>query len=104
MGPRFRGDDSQFKLAEICAYANRPWQCLYFLPEPHGQTSLRPTLPQLDGSFGIALDRARGAVAIAGKGGRERRIGERHVVLAGHRVNVVGFHVGKLLLLAAAAP
>ena len=32
--------------------ANRPWQCLYFLPEPQGQGSLRPTLPQLDGSFG----------------------------------------------------
>src|SRR4051812_22841472 len=21
----------------------RPWQCLYFLPDPHGQASLRPT-------------------------------------------------------------
>src|SRR4029079_2844530 len=33
--------------------ANRPWQCLYFLPEPQGHSSLRPTLPQLDGSFGL---------------------------------------------------
>jgi tripartite-type tricarboxylate transporter receptor subunit TctC len=29
-----------------------PWQCLYFLPEPQGQASLRPTLPQVAGSFG----------------------------------------------------
>src|SRR5450631_2964375 len=33
--------------------ANRPWQCLNFLPEPHGQTSLRPTLPQVAGSLGL---------------------------------------------------
>src|SRR5215475_7588501 len=36
-----------------CAYANRPWQCLYFLPEPQGHASLRPTLPQLVGSRGL---------------------------------------------------
>src|SRR5207253_7292848 len=24
-------------------YVSLPWQCLYFLPEPHGQGSLRPT-------------------------------------------------------------
>src|SRR5229473_7979894 len=35
------------------AHANRPWQCLYFLPEPHGQGSLRPTLPQDFGSPGL---------------------------------------------------
>src|ERR1700733_14374418 len=29
-----------------------PWQCLYFLPEPHGQASLRPILPQVFGSLG----------------------------------------------------
>jgi hypothetical protein len=34
-------------------YAYLPWQCLNFLPEPQGQTSLRPTLPQLAGSFGL---------------------------------------------------
>src|SRR5260370_41727460 len=34
-------------------YAYRPWQCLNFLPEPHGHTSLRPTLPQLVGSLGL---------------------------------------------------
>src|SRR5262249_25095743 len=33
-------------------YAYLPWQCLNFLPEPHGQSSLRPTLPQLAGFFG----------------------------------------------------
>src|SRR5882672_6742274 len=29
-----------------------PWQCLNFLPEPQGQSSLRPTLPQLAGFLG----------------------------------------------------
>src|SRR5258708_11288607 len=33
-------------------YPNRPWQCLNFFPEPQGQTSLRPTLPQVAGSLG----------------------------------------------------
>src|SRR3978361_318851 len=47
-------------------YAYRPWQCLYFLPEPHGQSSLRPILPQLEGVFGSRLC----AVAI-GAGGTE---------------------------------
>src|SRR4051812_20912263 len=36
-------------------HAYRPWQCLYFLPEPQGQSSLRPTLPQLEGFFGSRL-------------------------------------------------
>src|SRR5260370_13930898 len=39
------------------AHANRPWQCLYFLPEPHGQGSLRPTLPQDFGSPGLRCPR-----------------------------------------------
>ena len=34
-------------------HAYRPWQCLNFLPEPQGQDSLRPTLPQLLGSEGL---------------------------------------------------
>src|SRR3978361_1736661 len=34
------------------AYANLPWQCLYFLPEPQGQSSLRPTLPHVAGFLG----------------------------------------------------
>ena len=29
------------------AYASLPWQCLYFLPLPHGQGSLRPTFGTL---------------------------------------------------------
>src|SRR5262245_19804995 len=29
-----------------------PWQCLYFLPDPHGQSALRATLPQVEGSLG----------------------------------------------------
>ena len=33
-------------------YTNAPWQCLNFLPEPHGQGALRPTFPQVEGSFG----------------------------------------------------
>src|SRR6267142_4063259 len=36
-------------------HAYRPWQCLYFLPEPQGQSSLRPILPQLEGFFGSRL-------------------------------------------------
>src|SRR5499426_2736570 len=45
-----RGDDANDVAA--CAQFRRPWQCLYFLPEPHGQGSLRPTLPQLVGLAG----------------------------------------------------
>src|ERR1700710_468538 len=41
--------------ASTTVYAYRPWQCLYFLPEPHGQSSLRPILPQLEGFFGSRL-------------------------------------------------
>ena len=32
--------------------ATWPWQCLYFLPEPHGQGSFRPTRPHVAGFFG----------------------------------------------------
>src|SRR5579862_9539727 len=39
----------------VSPHAYLPWQCLYFLPEPHGQSSLRPTLPQLAGFFGSRL-------------------------------------------------
>src|ERR1700737_3744899 len=41
-------------------HAYLPWQCLYFLPEPQGQSSLRPTLPQLAGFFGSRLAVAAG--------------------------------------------
>src|SRR5438094_125679 len=53
MGPRVRGDDDgRSAQATPAAYAYFPWQCLYFLPLPQGQSSLRPTLPQLAGFFG----------------------------------------------------
>src|SRR3984957_1500310 len=42
------------------AYAYLPWQCLYFLPLPQGQSSLRPTLPQLAGFLGSRLAVAAG--------------------------------------------
>lgn len=48
------------------AYPNLPWQCLYFLPEPHGQTSLRPTLPQLVGSFALRSGLGCGAANMPG--------------------------------------
>jgi hypothetical protein len=41
--------DSDFSSPKI--YETRPWQCLYFLPEPQGQTSFRPSLPQAAGSL-----------------------------------------------------
>src|SRR5579862_7112155 len=43
----------------VSPHAYLPWQCLYFLPEPHGQSSLRPTLPHVAGYFG-----SRSAVAV----------------------------------------
>src|SRR5260370_12036269 len=49
-------DDVRAKSAPLRSpHAYLPWQCLYFLPEPHGQSSLRPTLPQLAGFFGSRL-------------------------------------------------
>ena len=38
--------------------AIRPWHCLYFLPEPHGQGALRGTLPQVEGSAGSMLEQS----------------------------------------------
>src|SRR5687768_6135044 len=43
------GDDSRMQDDN---QPNLPWQCLNFLPEPQGQFSLRPTLPQVAGLFG----------------------------------------------------
>jgi hypothetical protein len=43
------GVATQPNLIPLEAY--RPWQCLYFLPELQGQSSLRPTLLQLLGLF-----------------------------------------------------
>src|SRR4051812_18646162 len=61
-GPSAFADDGLGgEWAALRAYANLPWQCLYFLPEPHGQSSLRPTLPQLAGLLG-----SRSAAAVSG--------------------------------------
>src|SRR5262249_53593259 len=38
--------------ARLAPQACLPWQCLYFLPEPHGQGALRAILPQVVGSLG----------------------------------------------------
>src|SRR6266481_1888267 len=54
-------DDVRAKSAPLRSpHAYLPWQCLYFLPEPQGQSSLRPTLPQLAGFFGSRLAVAAG--------------------------------------------
>src|SRR6266540_1012024 len=47
--------------ASAQAHPYLPWQCLYFLPLPQGQSSLRPTLPQLAGLLG-----SRSAAAASG--------------------------------------
>src|SRR6185437_5663468 len=52
---RRNGGADDLRASSIAAYAYRPWQCLYFLPEPHGQSSLRPTLPQVAGFLGSRL-------------------------------------------------
>src|SRR4051812_6297277 len=39
-----RADGAGGRADETCAsHASAPWQRLYFLPEPHGQGSFRPT-------------------------------------------------------------
>src|SRR6185312_4454000 len=43
--------DPKARFGTAAIYASWPWQCLYFLPEPQGQGSLRPTLPQVAGLF-----------------------------------------------------
>ena len=40
---------------------------MYFLPEPQGQASLRPTLPQLEGSLGLAGGRRKSVAKDAGR-------------------------------------
>ena len=78
--------------------ANRPWQCLYFLPEPQGQGSLRPTWPQVAGSFGSrSSDRGRRRSLRRIAVGRPApptlpSPAGSHLVLAGDRVEVLGEH------------
>src|SRR3546814_19241167 len=38
--------------SDLPSPAYRPWQCLYFLPEPQGQGALRGVFFQVDASFG----------------------------------------------------
>lgn len=42
-GRRKRNFLRPFLFIMIVCYSLRPWQCLYFLPLPQGQGSLRPT-------------------------------------------------------------
>src|SRR5690606_847848 len=44
-------------------HTRTPWQCLNFLPEPQGQGSLRPTLPQVEGSDGLRVLAGTGPAA-----------------------------------------
>ncbi len=41
----------------------RPWQCLYFLPEPQGQAALRGVAAQVEGSAGSTSAETSGARA-----------------------------------------
>ena len=68
---------------------------MYFLPEPQGQFSLRPTLPQLDGFCG---SRAAPGRTIAGHR-RYQPCLRADFILAGLRIDLVRFHIRKLLLL-----
>ena len=84
----FRCPRAKLRGNSIGAQPNRPWQCLYFLPEPHGQTSLRPTLPQVVGSFGLRSTARTRAVAVAGQRRDQRSVRHRHLVLAGDRIDL----------------
>ena len=75
-------------------YANLPWQCLNFLPEPQGHGSLRPTLPQLAGLFGL---RSACAPPLPCRASDRRQSAGASLVLAGRRIDLVRLHVGKLL-------
>ena len=57
-------------------YTSTPWQCLYFLPEPHGHTSLRPTLPHVAGSAGSRWMAGSAASAVSG-GPKSRNVGAK---------------------------
>ena len=63
----------------------RPWQCLNFWPEPHGQGALRGTLPQVDGSAGSTPCSGSGALALHAAivgAVRHRHLGHRRVASA----------------------
>ena len=79
--------------SEAVRQATWPWQCLNFLPDPHGQGSFRPTRPQVAGFFG-----SRSTTATAGRRRQKtcvRRRGEgseRIFVLAGRGIDVLILH------------
>src|ERR1700681_1564515 len=50
--PPYEAKPDDVSASSDANHAYLPWQCLYFLPEPQGQSSLRPILPQLAGFFG----------------------------------------------------
>src|SRR5690606_37160368 len=53
---RIQIDRHRDDLKKNAAQAGLPWQCLYFLPEPQGQGSLRPTFsPRTNGACFGAL-------------------------------------------------
>src|SRR6202790_5259086 len=58
--PPYEAKPDDVSASSDAAHAYLPWQCLYFLPEPQGQSSLRPTLPQLAGFFGSRFAVAAG--------------------------------------------
>src|SRR6202163_3326963 len=58
--PPYEAKPDDVSASSDAAHAYLPWQCLYFLPEPQGQSSLRPTLPQLAGFLGSRLAVAAG--------------------------------------------
>src|ERR1700730_9225009 len=53
--PPYEAKPDDVSASSDAAHAYLPWQCLYFLPEPQGQSSLRPTLPQVAGFLGSRL-------------------------------------------------
>ena len=44
--PREKGQRDD-RARRLCGQTSRPWQCLNFLPDPQGQGSFRPGLPQV---------------------------------------------------------
>ena len=47
----------------VAAPQARPWQCLYFFPEPQGQGALRGVAAQVEGSFASTSAETSGARA-----------------------------------------
>ena len=75
-----------------------------FLPEPQGHGSLRPTRPQVDGSFGSRDARPdplpqRRAKPSAGPAPKAVALGQIELVLAGGGIEVLGEHGRQLLRL-----